>query len=144
MQLVNISRKTAENFPFLIDQRDWLISIHSSDGSPANIKAPFGKVFPFLFDDIDGDENFAITPKQAMEIANIIREAEAADIRRLWIHCDAGVCRSGAIVEAAKLLGHAPDDEISNQRIPNMLVFNEIRKALGFRHSWEEPPSLEV
>ncbi len=58
-------------------------------------------------------------------------------MRCLWVNCDAGICRSGAVVEAAMLLGHTTDEEVSNGRVPNRTVFNEVRKALGLKHSWE-------
>ena len=135
----NIARATAEAFPWVTDSRDWLISIHSSKSKPANITAPFGKVVRFCFDDVIDDEHGfkAISVAQAQEIATTIREAEQSGVRVLWVHCDAGICRSGAVVEAARLLGHTTDDEISNERIPNTLVLTEVRKALGLKHSWE-------
>lgn len=144
MKLVNISRKQAEEFGWVVDHRDWMISISSSRSPDAKITAPFGKVFTFHFDDVLRDEEHAgktwkaITNVQAEEIARIIFAAERSNVTTLWVHCDAGICRSGAIVEAAKLLGHSPDDEISNERIPNATVFTKVRLALGIRHSFEE------
>jgi predicted protein tyrosine phosphatase len=138
MKLVNISRATAENFPWNVDNRDWLISIHSSQNKPAKIIAPFGAIHNFCFDDVeDNNHGVCISQQQATQIADIIKQAENARVNTLWVHCDAGICRSGAVVEAAKLLGHTPDDEISNDRIPNTLVFTLVRIALGIKHSWE-------
>lgn len=140
MQLVNISRAQAERMPWVVDRRHWLISIHSCQKEPANITAPFGKIARFEFDDIEEFEpphHQPINKQQAAEIAAFIREAEQEGIICLWVHCDAGICRSGAVVEAAMLLGHKPDDEVSNERIPNTVVFTEVRKALGLKHSWE-------
>jgi predicted protein tyrosine phosphatase len=136
MKLVNISRATAEQMPWVVDHRDWLIAIHSVGKQPSNITAPFGAVHRFCFDDEEKGDN-CITDRQAREIGCVIRLAEASGVKTLWVHCDAGICRSGAVVEAAMLLGHEPDDEISNERIPNTLVFTCIRKALGFKQSWE-------
>lgn len=140
MQVVNISRATAEKMPWIVGNKDWLISIHSCGKNPANITAKFGKVFRFEFDDLHEFEppnHQPINEQQAKEIAEIIRNAEKEEITCLWVHCDAGVCRSGAVVAAAMLLGHKPDDEVSNERIPNEVVFHAIRKALGLLQSWE-------
>ncbi len=138
MKLINISRGTAEKLPWTVDNRDWLISIHSVGSKEANISAPFGMIFRFCFNDVEKEELNPITQQDAEAIASIIKEAEKSQIKTLWVHCDAGICRSGAIVEAAALLGHTPDDEISNERFANGLVFNLVRKALGIFHSGEK------
>lgn len=139
MRLVNIPRATAENMPWAVGPKDWLIAIHSSGGSPSRITAPFGAVHHFCFDDVNDDaDGRCITECQAAEIGSVIRSAEAAGVSTLWVHCDAGICRSGAVVEAAALLGHVPDDDVSSGRVPRSLVFTRVRKALGLKHSWEE------
>lgn len=130
MQLTNISRQQAENFPYIVDNRDWLISVFSSYGTKPIISAPFGKVFYFQFDDVLHNEKFAITKQQAKNIALIILHAESSNVSRLWIHCDAGVSRSGAIALAAASRGHYLDDEISNPRIPNELVLELVTLEL--------------
>lgn len=139
LKTFNISRGMAENFGWVVDNRSWMISIYSSNSTPANITAPFGKIFPYQFDDIvkfeDGYRR--MTFDQATEIAKIIMDAKECGAD-LWVHCDAGVCRSGAIVEAAKLVGFYHDTEVSNEHMPNEFVFKAVRKALGFLHSFEE------
>lgn len=144
MQVNNVSRGTAEKFPWSTDVgTHWMISIHSTGHAPANITHPFARIERFEFDDVLGDMEEhgvkTISPQQAQAIAQIIREAERENVRVLWVHCDAGICRSGAVVEAATLLGHTSDLEVSNERIPNCTVFNEVRKALGINYSWEPP-----
>lgn len=139
MTVNNISRHTAQNFPWKVDNRHWLISIYSSRSDPATITAPFGKVVFFQFDDIDepSEPYLHITAEQAASIAATLQEAKKEGLISLWFHCDAGVCRSGAVVEASLLLGCTTDEEVSNEGVPNRLVFNEVRKALGFKHSFE-------
>lgn len=138
MTLINISRSYAENMPWSVSAADWLISIYGSNDTAPNIKAPFGKVFQFQFDDVEYvvDGYVIMSDEQAEKIAGVIKEAGSADIRCLWVHCAAGICRSGAVVEAAALLGHLIDDECSNQRVPNRYVFNKLAKALGFNHAY--------
>lgn len=139
MQVNNVSRATAEDFPWAVDGDHWMISIYSSKSAPANITAPFGKIVRLQFDDIEAltDGYQRITAQQAKEIADTIRAAEQQDVKVLWVHCDAGICRSGAVVEAALLRGHTTDDEVSNERVANRCVFNAVRRALAVRHSWE-------
>ena len=54
------------------------------------------------------------------------------------VHCHAGICRSGAVVEAGKLMGFTAPVGGWNNRIPNTLVFNKLRIYLGFVNSWDE------
>jgi len=47
------------------------------------------------------------------------------------VHCAAGICRSGAVVEAGVVLGF---DDTQTMRIPNTLVKTSILEQLGFKH----------
>lgn len=139
MLVNNISRASAESFPYQVDRRDWLLSIYSTGSQPATITAPFGRVVAMQFDDIVTLEHGyrRISADQAHEIARLIKSGMAEGVRCLWVHCDAGICRSGAVVEAAMLLGCTTDEEVSNERIANRFVFNAVRRALGLVHSGE-------
>lgn len=131
--IMNVSRATIEKIPFVVDDH-WLISITDTNKQPANITANFKKVFRFSFDDIISlrEETFGfkrISKEQAEEIANILIQAKTNCVP-LWVHCEAGICRSGAVVEAAISIGFVPDDEISEERCPNKFVLKAIQNFL--------------
>ena len=70
--------------------------------------------------DLIGDE-------QAQEIARILNKALAED-RNVLVHCTVGVCRSGAVVEVAEMIGF---DECGRYRHPNQRVKKKLMQALG-------------
>jgi len=63
-------------------------------------------------------EEKLISDTQAEEIASILIDALERD-RDVLVHCVAGVCRSGAVVEVAEMLGF---DECFRYRMPNVRV----------------------
>ena len=91
-------------------------------------KMRFKEVYGFKFEDIEEDEEWAISDEQAREIAELLRRAKEQHMNVI-VHCHAGLCRSGAVVECGLLLGFNPPDKI---RIPNTLVKKKIMKALGY------------
>lgn len=139
MKTANLSRATAVNLPFNVNHRDWLISISCVNHGPPYITAPFGRIEFFKFDDVEADDTdfVPMTEQQAEEMAKVIFEAKEQG-KNLWVHCYAGICRSGAVVEVLKLLGWYVDEEwVLQERIPNQHVFNLLRKACGLKHSFE-------
>lgn len=110
----------------LIQIRDY----HSAHPWPAANPQHFGEVHRFEFADVEGsDEPGAIVASQAHSIAQVLRDALDSG-RNVVVHCYAGICRSGAIVECATMLGF---EAVHNDRIPNTLVKNLILEALGLR-----------
>lgn len=104
------------------------------------VKSPyqneFVEVYQFNFwDEEDGTQPQSITDEQAALIAKALRDAYNNQYN-VVVHCHAGICRSGAVAEAGVLLGFTVPDGL-NKRIPNVLVFNKVRKALGILYSWE-------
>jgi protein-tyrosine phosphatase len=63
-------------------------------------------------------EEKLISDEQAEDIASILVRALEED-RDVLVHCVAGVCRSGAVVEVAEMLGF---DECFRYRLPNIRV----------------------
>ena len=53
------------------------------------------------------------------------------------VHCHAGICRSGAVVEVGEIMGFTPTDRF---RAPNLLVKHRMMKALGLTYDSEEKP----
>lgn len=95
-------------------------------------KIQFAETHQFKFLDIDEtveamDDDMHINDQQAEDIAEILKRALAnkADV---IVHCHAGVCRSGAVVEAGVRLGF---DDLEKYRSPNPLVLKKVLKALG-------------
>ena len=125
-------------FPFELSHRDWLISISDAAGWPIQVRDPFAKVFEFFFDD-ESDPNWPgiMQQSQAVEMANIIRQAKDQD-KNLWVHCTAGMCRSGAVVEILGLLGWTIVEGFSPARLPNTHVFKMLRLQFDeLKNSWE-------
>ena len=71
-----------------------------------------------------------ITDEQATAIANILTEAYN-NKSNVIVHCTAGICRSGAIVEVGVMMGF---EDISDSRIPNLLVKRKLLKQLGYSY----------
>lgn len=63
-------------------------------------------------------EEKLINDEQAETLAGVLRTALEED-RDVLVHCVAGVCRSGAVVEVAEMIGF---DECFRYRLPNIRV----------------------
>lgn len=99
--------------------------------------------FEFLdIDDSDIDKHgedfgvFAITEEQAKQLVEILKSAKENNYNVL-VHCHAGVCRSGAVVEVAEAMGFEPTNRF---RAPNLRVKHLMMKALGWTYDSEEKP----
>lgn len=136
----NFSRIQIETgLPIEIGQKDWLISISDANGMLPFVPDRFGELQFYFFDDQDEpDMPGVISPLDAMAMAGFIRAARI-NKANVWVHCTAGMCRSGAVVEVLKLLGWRIMDDFSPQRVPNVLVFNMLRKEFPeLLYSWEQ------
>lgn len=101
--------------------------IDEREGVPVP-KYDFREVHQFIFDDVEDEDNpEAITDLQAEEIAAILVEAYGNN-SNVVVHCHAGICRSGAVVEVGLMLGFNEPDRL---RLPNVLVKKKLMKALG-------------
>lgn len=81
------------------------------------------------FDDTeDENEVHAINDAQAEMIAEFLQKAKRRNANVI-VHCHAGICRSGAVVEAAMSIGYS--DVEGRQRIPNSLVKRKVMQHLG-------------
>lgn len=92
-------------------------------------QADFVSIHQFVFDDVEDrfDIN-CITDYQAKRLANILKEA-FEDERNVVVHCHAGICRSGAVVEVGTHLGF--EVVPGRNRLPNYLVKKKMLDALG-------------
>lgn len=80
------------------------------------------------------DEGFLISDKQAEELIEFLDYALEKDMNVL-VHCHAGVCRSGAVVEVAQMMGFTPIDRF---RAPNLRVKHKMMKVIGCYYEDEE------
>ena len=109
-------------------------------GTPAPIpKHDYVSKHHFIFHDAERDRSageFPYVPKvligdkDAEQIISILRHALDNDIN-VVVHCHAGICRSGAVVEVAEMMGF---DKCDSPRIPNTLVKHKLMKQLGWTY----------
>ena len=74
--------------------------------------------------------------KQAQELVDILKFAQEKELNVL-VHCVAGVCRSGAVVEVGEMMGFEPTNRF---RAPNLRVKHRMMKALGWTYDSDEKP----
>jgi predicted protein tyrosine phosphatase len=98
-------------------------------------KYSFKEVYCFEFldaEDEDGfDEDFKITDSQAKEIVMLLQHALETNMNVL-VHCHAGICRSGAVVEIGSIMGFTPTERY---RQPNLRVKSKMMKAMGVSYA---------
>ena len=92
--------------------------------------------FEFLdAEDSDGfPDECKISDAQAEKLVTLLRFALEHHVN-VVVHCHAGICRSGAVVEVASMMGFTPTDRL---RIPNMRVKHRMMKALGWTYDADE------
>ena len=92
----------------------------------------FREVHQFEFldaDDTDGfPEDQKIQPAQAQAVVDLLKHA-LDNHMNVVVHCMAGVCRSGAVVEVGTMMGFRAVDRL---RIPNVRVKKMMMQALGW------------
>ena len=106
-------------------------------------KYNFKEVHCFEFLDIEDDgltnlgdgqwtnmSEFAITDQQAANIAGLLERALEKQMN-VMVHCHAGICRSGAVVEVGTMLGFTATERY---RQPNLLVKHKLIKSLGWAY----------
>jgi protein tyrosine phosphatase len=92
-------------------------------------KHKFKSVHRFEFLDTDSDVG-GITKEQAVELVMLLHEA--FDNRmNVIVHCTAGICRSGAVVEVGIMMGFT---DTETYRLPNTRVKTMMMYALGWSY----------
>jgi|APSaa5957512576_1039674.scaffolds.fasta_scaffold00582_26 predicted protein tyrosine phosphatase len=93
----------------------------------------FKSMHQFEFTDVECSDDVGwesrITKAQTRDIANLIRKAKHGDMN-IVVHCVAGVCRSGAVVEVATMAGF--DDIPGIFRLPNIYVKRMLMEEFGY------------
>lgn len=108
-------------------------------------KASFRDTNRFKFEFLDAEdsdaerygEDFLISDQQARWLVHLLEQALKNDTNVL-VHCHAGICRSGAVVEVASMMGFTPTDRF---RQPNLRVKRKMMQALGWTYVDEDTPA---
>jgi predicted protein tyrosine phosphatase len=93
----------------------------------------FVEIHQFNFMDSEEDDPMfppeaKITTEQAKEIVGILRNALAKN-QNVIVHCNAGLCRSGAVAEVGVMMGFT---DTFATRIPNLMVKKYLMRELGW------------
>lgn len=111
-----------------------LISITDPAGWKPNPKHNFKEVHEFEFLDAEDEDGFPdeckIQDEQAENIIALLNRAKENHMN-VVVHCFAGICRSGAVVEVATMMGFTPTDRY---RQPNLRVKHKLMKVLGLTY----------
>ena len=115
-----------------------LIRIQDPATEFGKIKYPFKEVYEFEFldaEDADGfEDECKIQDEQAQQIVGLLQRAQE-NAMNVVVHCHAGICRSGAVVEVATIMGFTPTDKY---RQPNLRVKHKMMKVLGLTYDSDE------
>lgn len=121
----NTSKKNVEIGQHYLDLNTVLIQIQDvcTEFVQPKYKDSFAEIHQFEFmDDDDESKEENITQEQADQIAEILLRCYRERMN-IVVHCHAGVCRSGAVVEVAEMMGFA---DAGAYKIPNTLVKKRI------------------
>lgn len=138
----NVSKDDIKNgWHSNLGDNTWLIQI----GDPASFfptpKYHFDMVSQFEFLDAEDSDGFPdeakISDDQARQIVNILKAAFDMNMN-VMVHCHAGICRSGAVVEVGTMMGFTATERF---RQPNLRVKHKMMKALGLTYDPNEKPN---
>jgi predicted protein tyrosine phosphatase len=99
-------------------------------------KHNFKMVKQFEFLDAEDEDGFPdeakISDEQAFDIISLLKYA-LENHMNVVVHCHAGICRSGAVVEVASMMGFTPADRY---RQPNVRVKTKLMKVMGWTYDY--------
>ena len=106
-------------------------------------KYAFKERHQFFFLDIEAndnsiDESWRCSPEQAKRLVQCLQHA-LDNSMNVVVHCHAGVCRSGAVVEVGVMMGLHDTGEF---RSPNLLVKHLMMESLGLSYDPKEKHSI--
>lgn len=81
--------------------------------------------------DVNVIEDFKIQENHAEELVNILKNALKND-DNIVVHCIAGQCRSGAVVEVGTIMGF---DDTGKYRLPTLRVKRMMLEQLGMSYN---------
>jgi predicted protein tyrosine phosphatase len=101
-------------------------------------KHTFKEVHQFEFLDAEDGDRFPdecmIQDEQAAELVRLLQHALDNSMNVL-VHCHAGICRSGAVVEVGSMMGFTPTERF---RMPNLRVKHRMMRVLGLTYDSDE------
>ena len=119
-------------------ENSMLIRIQDPATEFGKIKHNFKEVYEFEFLDAEDADGFPdeckIQDEQAEQIIALLNRA-LENRMNVVVHCHAGICRSGAVVEVATMMGFTPSDRF---RMPNLRVKHKMMRVLGLTYDSEE------
>jgi predicted protein tyrosine phosphatase len=122
-------------------ENSMLIRIQDPATEFGKVKYPFKEVYEFEFLDAEDPDGFPdeckIQDEQAEQIVDLLKRA-LENRMNVVVHCHAGICRSGAVVEVATMMGFTPSDRF---RQPNLRVKHKMMKVLGLTYDSDEKTS---
>lgn len=135
----NVSKDDVKNgHHFDPGSNSMLIRIQDPATEFGFIKYPFKEVHEFEFLDAEDSDGFPdeckISDDQAEAITSLLQRA-LDNHMNVVVHCHAGICRSGAVVEVGSMMGFTPTERL---RIPNLRVKHRMMKALGWTYDANE------
>ena len=107
---------------------------HLFKETDVKLRAEFSAIHLFRFFDIEPEEVHdetqvgEIVPAQAVIIEYILSEA-LNEGYNVVVHCNAGLCRSGAVAEVGVMMGF---DDLRRPRTPNLFVKRLLMNQAGF------------
>jgi rhodanese-related sulfurtransferase len=138
----NVSRDAVRNGHHSeMGENAMLIQISDPPGNHPVPKHKFKEVHQFDFLDADDvtafPEEALISQQQADELVRLLQHALDNSMNVL-VHCHAGICRSGAVVEVGSMMGFTPTERF---RMPNLRVKHFMMKTLGLTYDADEKAS---
>jgi predicted protein tyrosine phosphatase len=101
-------------------------------------KYKFKEVYCFEFLDAEDEDGFPdeakISDSQANELVMLLSHALEKNMN-VMVHCHAGICRSGAVVEVGTMMGFTATERF---RQPNLRVKHKMMKVLGMIYDDDE------
>jgi len=117
-----------------------LISITDPAGWRPKAAHEFKERHDFEFLDAEDSDNFIeeakISDSQAEQLVALLQHALDNQMN-VVVHCTAGLCRSGAVVEIGVMMGF---NDCEKLRIPNLRVKHKMMKVLGWQYDENEKP----
>jgi predicted protein tyrosine phosphatase len=111
-----------------------LISITDPAGWRPTAKFPFKERHDFEFLDAEDSDGFPdeakISDEQAADLVRLLQHA-LDNSMNVVVHCMSGICRSGAVVEVATMMGFADCERF---RQPNLRVKHKMMKVLEWTY----------
>lgn len=135
----NVSRDDVrKGWHFDAGSNSMLIQIVDPASGFPEPKHNFKEVHQFEFLDAEATDGFPdeckCTDVDAQRLVKLLQRA-LDEHMNVVVHCHAGLCRSGAVVEVAVMMGFVNPERL---RIPNLLVKHKMMKVLGWTYDPDE------